>query len=777
MKPQLVCLLAVLGGATSLQAATITVTTTADQDGTGSACALREAIVAARDNVAYGGCIAGTASDTIELPAGTFNLSLPPSPVGGAQLRIYGDTGLVRVRGVGAERTIVDGNNQSKGVFSVSGDQASLTLEDMTITGGNANTGGALDVGSQATATVRRVHITGNMANGGGALYVYAFSGTSTVLIDSSTISDNDVDNVLGGGAMVLEQGSNVTLLNSTISGNRSTASGAINIRDADVDLVVANSTIAFNAQLERTSPLVAGISSTPGASVILRNSILAHNYTRGEFGSTDCGSGTFTSQGYNVLGNVAGCTLAGQTELDLLNTDPRLLPLFDYGGPTPTLALRLDSPARDAGNPASPGSGGSSCPSVDQRGASRGATCDIGAYDHRNTFTVNTSEDGGPLTANAEICDSVAPNGGGCTIRSALTKAGDRTTFTVIRLPAGRYFLRSTQSGISGGDLNVSIDDAVMIQGDGANRTFIEMQIEPNGQANNVLTLAEGSLALIGVTLTGGQPGAGIGTGGIQVGNSSQVANAMLFESVIENSIGFNAGGAYVLNNASLRLERSTIARNRADYGLNGNGGGLYVAAGGELVMLNSTISDNIAEGSGGGIYNLGSIRSSFSTIAGNRADSNGDNVGSGGGLHRSTGSIFLKASLVAGNIDGSGIAPDCAGSVQRQGFNLIGTTSGCTPGGVATSELVNVAAPLSPLANFGGPTRTRGLLAGNPAINHVPGPNSSDALACADDRGTRLVADQRGQTRPAGGNFNGCDIGASEGLSDAIFIDGFDG
>src|SRR5690606_17631020 len=158
-----------------------------------------------------------------------------------------------------------------------------------------------------------------------------------------------------------------------------------------------------------------------------------------------------------------------------------------------------------------------------------------------------------------------------------------------------------------------------------------------------------------------------------------------------------FNAGGAYVTNNGSLRLERSAIARNRADYGLNGNGGGVYVAAGGELVMLNSTLSDNIAEASGGGLYNLGSVRSTLSTIAGNRADSNGDGIGSGGGLHRSTGSIFLKASLVAGNLDASGIAPDCAGSVQRQGFNLIGTTSGCTPGGLATTELVNVAAPIS--------------------------------------------------------------------------------
>ena len=70
--------LALFAGASTLHAATITVNTTVDQDGTGAtACALREAIVAARDNVAYGGCIAGTASDTIVLSAGTYNLLQP----------------------------------------------------------------------------------------------------------------------------------------------------------------------------------------------------------------------------------------------------------------------------------------------------------------------------------------------------------------------------------------------------------------------------------------------------------------------------------------------------------------------------------------------------------------------------------------------------------------------------------------------------------------------------------------------------------------------------
>ncbi len=63
---------------------------------------------------------------------------------------------------------------------------------------------------------------------------------------------------------------------------------------------------------------------------------------------------------------------------------DPRLAPLADNGGPTLTHALLGDSPARNAGNPLTPGSGGSACVGTDQRGLPRpfGAHCDMGAFE-----------------------------------------------------------------------------------------------------------------------------------------------------------------------------------------------------------------------------------------------------------------------------------------------------------------------------------------------------------------------------------------------------------
>ena len=61
---------------------------------------------------------------------------------------------------------------------------------------------------------------------------------------------------------------------------------------------------------------------------------------------------------------------------------NPRLGPLQNNGGPTPTHALLAGSPARNAADPARPGSGYPACGPLDQRGRSRDARCDMGAFE-----------------------------------------------------------------------------------------------------------------------------------------------------------------------------------------------------------------------------------------------------------------------------------------------------------------------------------------------------------------------------------------------------------
>ena len=104
-----------------------------------------------------------------------------------------------------------------------------------------------------------------------------------------------------------------------------------------------------------------------------------------------DC-SGTFSSQGHNLIGRNDGCSgFTNGVNGDKVGSgaspiNPLLGALANYGGPTQTHALIPGSPAIDAGNPLPPGGGGFACAGTDQRGVARpqGAACDIGAVEHR---------------------------------------------------------------------------------------------------------------------------------------------------------------------------------------------------------------------------------------------------------------------------------------------------------------------------------------------------------------------------------------------------------
>ena len=131
------------------------------------------------------------------------------------------------------------------------------------------------------------------------------------------------------------------------------------------------------------------------------------------------------------------------------------------------------------------------------------------------------------------------------------------------------------------------------------------------------------------------------------------------------------------------------------------------------------------------------------FTTIAGNQA-------ASGGGVYRPEGGIpgAAHSTLLAGNRLTGGAPSACGGALEpplTTSYNVVadGAVRLNGPG----DQLVENA-QLEPLANNGGPTNTRALRPGSPAID-----NGGDE--CEED------VDQRGVFRPRGAS---CDVGAFE-------------
>ncbi len=211
---------------------------------------------------------------------------------------------------------------------------------------------------------------------------------------------------------------------------------------------------------------------------------------------------------------------------------------------------------------------------------------------------------------------------------------------------------------------------------------------------------------------------------------------------SLSENSAGAGGGGIenseemsrQIVATGTAIVTNSTLSGNSADLGGGINNDGADCT----LTVTNSTLSGNSATTTGGGIQNLGTVTVADSTIAENTAF----------GIHNA-GTVTLTNTIVAGDFDGLGGDPVELASA----YNLI--DAGANDGGLVNGNngnLVGVDPLLGPLlAGGGGPTPTRALLPGSPAINF-----GSNALVPIG-----VTTDQRGFARIRAGTV---DIGAFE-------------
>ncbi|MCA9212723.1 MAG: DUF4347 domain-containing protein, partial [Planctomycetales bacterium] len=368
--------------------ATLTVDTFADVvDGGDAFLSLREAIIQANST--------GDLIDISTIGPGTFVLTRAGT---GEDAALDGDLdviGNVTIFGLDASSTIIDANGIDR-VFQVA-TGGSLTLSDVTITGGNfGDKGGGIWV--QHTSShldLSRAIVDGNFAITGAGIYNDGIANLTDVVIKNN--GDDTLGTTEGGGLHNKEIATltrvavfgnkanfgggihndntavSLTLINVTVSSNfAATEGGGIyNQNDASI----TNSTIAFN-----TSDGAAGLKIQSGT-VDLQNTIIASNTSTSGFNDVE---GTVNSLGTNIIGDSAGGS--GYDVSDLLDVDPNLGVLADNGGETPTHAITTASAAYNAGSAAG-------APFDDQRGVTRDAAPDIGAYEYSTFLLQSTSE------------------------------------------------------------------------------------------------------------------------------------------------------------------------------------------------------------------------------------------------------------------------------------------------------------------------------------------------------------------------------------------------
>jgi predicted outer membrane repeat protein len=251
-----------------------------------------------------------------------------------------------------------------------------LTMVRCNFTGNSIPTDGiAGAVYNEYFTTITGCVFTSNSAGDGGeggALFI------GDGVIRDSLIANNRVGSTKGytaQGAGIWNFGT-LRIENSTIANNASGAqSQGAGIYNDGV-LILDNCTLAGNSTGAFSSG--GGIFNEYGAPVTVANTIMARN-------SAATGSdlyGTFTSRGFNLIGNTDGNT--GATANDFVNVDPLLGPLQDNGGTTATMALLPRSVAIDHGDPAFDPNAFTPPMATDQRGGSRMIEnrLDIGAFE-----------------------------------------------------------------------------------------------------------------------------------------------------------------------------------------------------------------------------------------------------------------------------------------------------------------------------------------------------------------------------------------------------------
>jgi CSLREA domain-containing protein len=396
---------------------------------------------------------------TIEIPAGTYALTIPDSGH-----EADGDLNVdhpATITGAGPSVTIIDGGGITT-VFNTTG--AGITMQGLTIRNGRAPSETGAGIYNTGTLTLENVVVSNNnpTRDGGGiysagtltlrhcivegntAQYGGGIANDGTALIEDSLIQGNQAQRGGGignGGDMTIERssilqnetyasnswgagiysnasaGSSLVMVDDQVSSNGSRGfGGGIYVESSTATLINLTVTTNVGNADHENEPVVAsggpfggGIGIGQNAYVFLKNSVVAGNLS-GAFGSLayvddECGGASAVTSGdYDLIGDPLQCDLSGQ--LDHVNVDPvdpALEPVASNGGFAPDSAALSASGPTVAAIPHDHCTDQLGAPlAVDFRGYDRRLACDIGAdqfdgaYSPPTLLSVNLIRNGG---------------------------------------------------------------------------------------------------------------------------------------------------------------------------------------------------------------------------------------------------------------------------------------------------------------------------------------------------------------------------------------------
>ena len=322
----IILIIALLIFNTTAFAAVINVNSTADSLVAGDGqCTIREAINNSNnDNDTTGGdCTQGLGIDTINIPAGTYRITLNGP---GDNANLTGDfdiTNSVTILGVEGAEAIIQGPNNDR-VFDFQAAMINLIMRDLIITDGNAtnaapdNDGGGILLRTGTTFVGERLTFESNEANDhgggiaciqctgididdssfknnvadkdgtnsgdGGGIYASLQSGIffltdSTVGGDTISAQLPDKNSAFNGGGIAVTGNGPIQIIRTTISGNiaANDGGGLYDVKNSGQSLLI-NSTISGNRAVNDGGGVFVDDSSATSPSVLIESVTITEN-------------------------------------------------------------------------------------------------------------------------------------------------------------------------------------------------------------------------------------------------------------------------------------------------------------------------------------------------------------------------------------------------------------------------------------------------------------------------------------------------------------------